>query len=420
MNKIFYDAHSDAGFFIQSLFTVYGSYLGADPFFFPSVYPAPLTLQHDDTLDSCRKFVVILPILHESRVSSGEFLLHGLRPSIVRAINEQRCVLIFDYSNESGNQDLVDSISSWLLSNLVMKPSDCLLLCQNRLLISTAPNRVSVLPFDFFVLEGIHSVKSIISRLGIADYFAELTNWRSKWADITCLNATPRIHRVHTILELLDQGLIAPNVTSCDPGVSIPYVSMSSLNSTKEQDAMSLVQVSGYLQGLSLARLLPHLDWLLSNLPLSVDSFSETGNALSSKIKITHYTKSRLSVVTETGVDNVNRRITEKTVKALAMGHPLIVVGHPGSLAMARSLGFQVFDGIIDSSYDSIECHSDRIRAAVEAAKNFLLSLSSDRVPLDELSSQMLSNLEWGMYGFLNEYRNSHVLPINDFVLGKP
>ena len=87
---------------------------------------------------------------------------------------------------------------------------------------------------------------------------------------------------------------------------------------------------------------------------------------------------------------------------------------------MARSLGFQVFDGIIDSSYDSIECHSDRIRAAVEAAKNFLLSLSSDRVPLDELSSQMLSNLEWGMYGFLNEYRNSHVLPINDFVLGKP
>jgi hypothetical protein len=418
MNKIFFDAHTDAGFFIQALYSFFANRQGAEALF-STGYPEPLSLQNDDALESCERFIVFMPILHESRVMSGELQQLGLRPSIVRAINEKRCVLIFDYCNESGNQDLIDNISRWLLSISVINPSDCLLLCQNRLLSSTTSNSLSILHFDFFILEAIHTVNSLISRLGITQYYTELINWRLKKADITCLNATPRIHRVHTILELIDQGLVSSNVSPCEAGVLIPYVSMRALATTKENEALTPLQISNYLHGLSLVRLLPHLDWLMTSLPLSADSFCETGNSLSNKIEQTHYTNSRLSVVTETGVDNENMRITEKTVKALAMGHPLVVVGHPGSLSIARSFGFRVYDGIIDSRYDSMECYSDRIRVAVESAKNFLTDLSSDRISLDELSSNMLSNLNWSMYGFLDEYWSSHVLSVNRFVLGK-
>lgn len=418
MNKIFFDAHTDAGFFIHAIYSIYGNRRGAEPLFSLG-YPEPLSQQNDDTIESCEQFVVFMPILNESRVTSGELQRHELRPSIVRAVNEKRCVLIFDYSNESGNQDLVDNISRWLLSSSVIRPSDCLLLCQNRLLSSTTSHRLSILHFDFFVLEAIHSANSLISRIGIAEYYAELINWRSKTADITCLNATPRIHRVHTLLELIEQGLISSNITHSEAGVLIPYVSMRALATTKEKESLSLLQISNYLQGLSLERLCPHLDWLMTKLPLSADSFCETGNALSNKIEHTHYTNSRLSVVTETGVDNENMRITEKTVKALAMGYPLIVVGHPGSLNIARSFGFRVYDGFIDSSYDSIECHPDRIRVAVQSAQKFLLDLSTDKISLDELSSTMLANLKWSMYGFFDEYWSSHVLKIYSFVLSK-
>jgi hypothetical protein len=92
------------------------------------------------------------------------------------------------------------------------------------------------------------------------------------------------------------------------------------------------------------------------------------GNELVMSIETAAYARTRFSIVPESdfffgGVE----RITEKSLKAAAMGHPLVVLGAPRTLAFLRELGFCTFDGAIDQSYDRLEDPVERMRAAFDA-----------------------------------------------------
>lgn len=52
---------------------------------------------------------------------------------------------------------------------------------------------------------------------------------------------------------------------------------------------------------------------------------------------------------------------TEKTAKALAMGHPFIVVSNAGFYRDLHRLGFRTFGHVIDETFDQIEHHQDRV-----------------------------------------------------------
>jgi len=57
--------------------------------------------------------------------------------------------------------------------------------------------------------------------------------------------------------------------------------------------------------------------------------------------------------------------ITEKTYKPFFMGHPFVVLGHPGTIKRVRDKGFDVFDDIIDHKYDLEYNHDIRFKLAM-------------------------------------------------------
>lgn len=88
-------------------------------------------------------------------------------------------------------------------------------------------------------------------------------------------------------------------------------------------------------------------------LPYKIDNFIHNdwgpGN-------IDYYEKSFCSFVNETYIDeNYNVFFTEKSMKPLAYGHPMLLFSSAGALAELKKLGFETYSSIFDESYDSVE-----------------------------------------------------------------
>jgi hypothetical protein len=88
-----------------------------------------------------------------------------------------------------------------------------------------------------------------------------------------------------------------------------------------------------------------------------------------------HYTNSYCNIVVETVFDadgSGGTFLTEKTFKPIKHGQAFVVVAPPGTLQTLRSLGYRVFDSVIDNTYDSIEDNTLRwiaVRTVIESIK---------------------------------------------------
>ena len=63
--------------------------------------------------------------------------------------------------------------------------------------------------------------------------------------------------------------------------------------------------------------------------------------------------------------------LTEKILRPIACGHPFILAGGPGSLAVLRKYGFLTFNPYIDESYDDIQDDQERLTAIIAAMTKF-------------------------------------------------
>jgi len=70
-----------------------------------------------------------------------------------------------------------------------------------------------------------------------------------------------------------------------------------------------------------------------------------------------------ISVILETLFNDQRIHLTEKTLRAIACGHPFMLAAGPGSLDFLKSYGFQTFSPWIDESYDTIQNHDQRLHA---------------------------------------------------------
>jgi len=70
-----------------------------------------------------------------------------------------------------------------------------------------------------------------------------------------------------------------------------------------------------------------------------------------------------ISVILETLFEDQRIHLTEKTLRAIACGHPFMLAGGPGSLDFLKSYGFKTFSPWIDESYDAIQNHDQRLQA---------------------------------------------------------
>jgi hypothetical protein len=96
----------------------------------------------------------------------------------------------------------------------------------------------------------------------------------------------------------------------------------------------------------------------------------ETGNLDPSWVPdIALYKTSFCSVVVETSPENKFVNISEKTIRPLCLGHLIIFIGAPGTVAFLRKLGFDMFDDIIDHNYDTIVDPFKRMKEALNSIK---------------------------------------------------
>ena len=100
-----------------------------------------------------------------------------------------------------------------------------------------------------------------------------------------------------------------------------------------------------------------------------------------------YYQGSFCSVIIETAPGSWRINISEKTIRVLAHGHPFIMVGCAGTVQLLRDLGFDVYDDIIDHSYDNINDHVPRLKAAWESVMKVA---ACDLKTLQQVSTSLL------------------------------
>ena len=160
------------------------------------------------------------------------------------------------------------------------------------------------------------------------------------------------------------------------------------------------------------AELLGLIDPLLARTPLRVDSLEAQGNALALEIDIRHYRDSKLSLVTETGMDDEHLRITEKTLKPLALGQPFVTFGHRQSLLCARELGYATYDDCLDNRYDQHFNALKRLEAGVASAQAFLQAYAKDPELRHRVHETNLANIRWTLAGFAAHYYERFARPV--------
>jgi hypothetical protein len=106
------------------------------------------------------------------------------------------------------------------------------------------------------------------------------------------------------------------------------------------------------------------------------------------------YEQTSISLVTETYADNIRGLfITEKSYKPIANCHFQIWIAQPGMVEFFRQLGFDMFDDIIDNSYDNIVDDIERFEKALISLEKFLIDCNSFTVDKkQELQNRLTIN----------------------------
>jgi hypothetical protein len=332
-------------------------------------------LPGNSSLSSESPYICIVPVrmiylLSRQRAETiGQpWVLGGISESTIDDLRSRRCILLLDLSNEGAPDvpDVFEEIYRWA-SEKAIATSSIALITQNRALASAHSTRhgqgsIGFLCYDYFVMAmaqlfGLDD-ESFHDKVGFARHEIHAAIDNPKRYSFLCLNATPRPHRIALVSLLRRTGLLA------DVRLSFHGNKAGS----EKEGAENVQQVQRELERLGALDLLDVAQSYLHSDPIYVDRIDRRGNELHDAIDLQPYADTAISLVTETEfTDGQMTRITEKTVKALALGHPTIVFGNPFSLTLSQQLGFQTFAPFIDERYDEALDGKDRFwRVAAE------------------------------------------------------
>jgi hypothetical protein len=120
------------------------------------------------------------------------------------------------------------------------------------------------------------------------------------------------------------------------------------------------------------------------------------------------YGSAAVNIVTETQYSDPTGIVTEKTLMAFAAEQIPIVIGHPGIVEHCRRMGFDMFDDLVDTSYDSISNDQGLERAKQALALN--RDLIEGRVDLAPYRSRLERNREWALWGLPDRMERDFVV----------
>jgi hypothetical protein len=120
------------------------------------------------------------------------------------------------------------------------------------------------------------------------------------------------------------------------------------------------------------------------------------------------YGSAAVNIVTETEYFTVTGIVTEKTLLAFAAEQIPIVIGHPGIVEHCRRMGFDMFDDLVDNSYDNISNDMGLERADQALIRN--RDLIQGRIDLAPYRARLEHNREWMLWGLPDRMEREFVI----------
>jgi hypothetical protein len=101
-------------------------------------------------------------------------------------------------------------------------------------------------------------------------------------------------------------------------------------------------------------------------------NYPEINNDVFSSLKYTtksHYADTLFNIITETTCDTNSLNLTEKSFKGIANCHPYLIIGDVNTHKHIKDLGFELYEDLIDYSFDSIDGNEIRLNSALKEVK---------------------------------------------------
>jgi len=208
-----------------------------------------------------------------------------------------------------------------------------------------------------------------------------------------CLNANPRPHRIFNYLYSRSKSYFDQ-----------AYFTMYNRDEDDEVFAKSTLDADSLAEWDIVKQTLPHGKVL----GITYNNFISPDTV----IDLPAITDAYINLVTETTVIS-NVFVTEKTWKPISSGQLFLILGNPGTIAHLRSLGVDVFDDVVDHSYDSEPDWKNRIRMIHRELEKLLNSNPEQLYSSTQQRRQ--SNIEKFYLGeFDNQYYQTILACIND------
>lgn len=326
--------------------------------------------------------------------------ISDLPPHVKADVNSGRARIVIDESHESGSVQDIQRLTSVLDRESIHSRRNVMYLCQNRLITDSFAH-LTVRHFDFFVMDALSRTNRALELSNSEDPLAQQFGHPITKTFLLCLNATPRYQRLVACAYLLHSGL------ERDSLISMPNLDYVKPIFESHDEWLSILDSS------RLAFLGDAARDLAKRLPLVLDQTDRVGNQLAGTIPLDLYRRTIVSLVTETATHPYNVRITEKTAKALGLGHPYLVYSHPDSLKVVKDFGFSTFESLIDGSYDRNPDDVDRLGEVIIEVRRLRDAYRADPSSfLAQAWEEGEFNRSWARGGFFPRYAQKYLAPI--------
>jgi len=393
----YYFSYKDKGegYFLRSCKELSKAYPSAE---WPNLTATPLPKEREKTVGH---YNVFMPITGgQPFMDTFPSIIEQLPQYMIEDLNNKTCSLILDHSNEAAILKLCILIHDELQNHGIHDFSNVHLITQNRLLCEAFTD-FNVHPFDYWVIYPAIMLHKQLDEAGAWDSQLH-TSWKyGKVKNILCMNNVGRLHRWLTVATLIKKGMLTGSLVSF-------LGELKSSGAKGHQDVLKFAARTESLQNLNEA-----INWLAQNAPLRINEYTETRQELLyDNINLSLYEQTIMSVVTESDVHPSMQRITEKSIKAFALGLPSVIVGSRYSVKLVEEMGFDVFHDFIDHSYDQMEDWVQRMNAAIDQAITFCEAWRSGSIDIDKVQAISQKNRDWLREGFFEHYAKRYAFPI--------
>jgi hypothetical protein len=335
---------------------------------------------------------------------SGSHILDLIPELFVKAAAERRCVLVLDASFEGDPMmtDAYDVLHAWLEKSRIRR-SDVIILNQNRAL-ARQYNAAFGPGVRFGVLDAyVKKMLTVLAEPAAAfetsvgfspdrlTVQADTPNRKT----FLCMNGAPRDCRVVAAASMARAGILDDAEWSMLGGLAQKLeANLDAARTFRSRHEIDWVTDD------DIASIINQMPKVIEIEKSSIGNISNS-NQLALQINPDLFNSAFCSIVTETEfTDGEVQRVTEKLIKPLAIGHPVVLFGNSHSLAFARMLGFQTLSDFVDEGYDGMDTIRDRLagvmRCLVEVRDR---RRSGDAGFLEGVRARCAHNLNWARSG---------------------